>query len=435
WHIYGNEQQGRFVTRKPETTLYYLENISNDVLAKNFFRTMDKKQYELKDHLGNVRATIGDYKLPFNDATSTRGVAPFFVDEKAVNDYYPYGMLISDRSFNSGSSRYGYNGKENDNEVKGIGNQQDFSARIYDPRTGRFYSLDPLKNISAKYSGYQYASNTPIMAIDIEGEKTKFFNENMTTYLTYQILKTVPTLANILEKIEKTTAEDLNIGAYNYNALNNAVTKHVASTLAYQKTVMYDLKSLPTFNDLAQIAIESMKNNSLKNFHLIGINQKDYFTKLYILGEDINDVKPENVTVEQISRMQNLVYAIAHEIYSHIFSTPNYYKVHKSIFIPDFMKELLDIEDKTLKSHIDHKAFGQRTLDMTITLKENIKNFNLNSPAYNIANEILNIDKSLFINAISAISNSSEDSKPNKIWIADENETSIAPSGKWMEIK
>ncbi|MCX6147841.1 MAG: hypothetical protein NTW25_11440 [Candidatus Kapabacteria bacterium] len=40
----------------------------------------------LKDHLGNVRATIGDYKIPFNDATSTRGVAPFFVDEKATND-------------------------------------------------------------------------------------------------------------------------------------------------------------------------------------------------------------------------------------------------------------------------------------------------------------------------------------------------------------
>ncbi|MEZ2442984.1 RHS repeat-associated core domain-containing protein [Chitinophaga sp. RCC_12] len=40
--------------------------------------------------------------------------------------------------------RYGFNGKENDNEVKGEGNQQDYGMRIYDPRLGRFLSVDPL---------------------------------------------------------------------------------------------------------------------------------------------------------------------------------------------------------------------------------------------------------------------------------------------------
>jgi RHS repeat-associated protein len=172
WHIYGNEQQGRFVTRKPESTLYYLANLTNDVINKNFFRVMDKKQYELKDHLGNVRATIGDYKLPFNDATSTRGVAPFFVDEKATNDYYPYGMLISDRSFNSGGSRYGYNGKENDNEVKGInGSQIDYGFRIYDPRIGKFLSVDPLTKSYPSHSPYAYAMNRPIDGIDLDGKE------------------------------------------------------------------------------------------------------------------------------------------------------------------------------------------------------------------------------------------------------------------------
>jgi hypothetical protein len=38
----------------------------------------------------------------------------------------------------SGSYRYGFNGKENDNEVKGAGNQQDYGMRIYDPRWGSF---------------------------------------------------------------------------------------------------------------------------------------------------------------------------------------------------------------------------------------------------------------------------------------------------------
>ena len=47
------------------------------------------------------------------------------------------------RTFSSSSYRYGFNGKENDNEVKGNGNQQDYGMRIYDPRLGRFLSIDP----------------------------------------------------------------------------------------------------------------------------------------------------------------------------------------------------------------------------------------------------------------------------------------------------
>ena len=38
--------------------------------------------------------------------------------------------------------RYGFNGKENDNEVKGTGNQIDYGARIYDGRLGRFLSVE-----------------------------------------------------------------------------------------------------------------------------------------------------------------------------------------------------------------------------------------------------------------------------------------------------
>jgi hypothetical protein len=32
--------------------------------------------------------------------------------------------------------RYGFNGKEKDNEVSGNGNSQDYGLRIYDPRLG-----------------------------------------------------------------------------------------------------------------------------------------------------------------------------------------------------------------------------------------------------------------------------------------------------------
>ncbi|WP_436491696.1 RHS repeat-associated core domain-containing protein, partial [Chitinophaga sp. ARDCPP14] len=57
-------------------------------------------------------------------------------------------------SVGSGSGevyRYGFNGKENDNDVKGEGNQIDYGMRVYDPRIGKFLSTDPL---SKQYPHY-----------------------------------------------------------------------------------------------------------------------------------------------------------------------------------------------------------------------------------------------------------------------------------------
>jgi RHS repeat-associated protein len=65
--------------------------------------------------------------------------------------------------------RYGFNGKENDNEVKGNGNQQDYGLRIYDPRLGRFLSVDPLSEEFPWNSTYAYAENNSINYIDLDG--------------------------------------------------------------------------------------------------------------------------------------------------------------------------------------------------------------------------------------------------------------------------
>lgn len=65
--------------------------------------------------------------------------------------------------------RYGFNGKENDNEVKGAGNQQDYGMRIYDARLGRFLSVDPIAKKYPELTPYQFSSNTPIQAIDLDG--------------------------------------------------------------------------------------------------------------------------------------------------------------------------------------------------------------------------------------------------------------------------
>jgi RHS repeat-associated protein len=70
----------------------------------------------------------------------------------------------------AGAYRYGFNGKENDNEVKGgEGLQQDYGFRVYDPRIGKFLSVDPLTKEYPWNSTYAFAENDVISCIDLEG--------------------------------------------------------------------------------------------------------------------------------------------------------------------------------------------------------------------------------------------------------------------------
>ncbi len=132
-------------------------------------RLANKKQLELKDHLGNVRAVITDRKF-----LTLTGTDPKYKAELVTaTDYYAYGSPMKGRIYTTqtGSYRFGFNGKENDNEVKGEGNSLDFGARIYDSRLGRWLSVDPL---AAKYpdeSPYSFAGNSPIVIIDPNGKE------------------------------------------------------------------------------------------------------------------------------------------------------------------------------------------------------------------------------------------------------------------------
>jgi RHS repeat-associated protein len=73
------------------------------------------------------------------------------------------------RSFSSGSYRYGFNGMENDNEIKGDGNSLDFGARIYDSRLGRWLSVDPIQSKFPDLTPYQFVSNSPLILVDPNG--------------------------------------------------------------------------------------------------------------------------------------------------------------------------------------------------------------------------------------------------------------------------
>jgi RHS repeat-associated protein len=148
-----------FFVRSAEAT----DTVQADVYA----RYVGQKQYELKDHLGNVRVVVSDAKELDPDYTGEgfrlrATVASFF-------NYYPFGMMMPGAT-SSESYRYGYNGKELDNEIKGDGNSYDFGARIYDPRVGRWLSVDPLQKKYPSSSPYNFVLNSPLIYNDPTGE-------------------------------------------------------------------------------------------------------------------------------------------------------------------------------------------------------------------------------------------------------------------------
>ena len=92
------------------------------------------------------------------------------------------------RNFDSQEYRYGFNGKEKDDELKGQGLQYNYGFRIYDARLGKFLSEDPLFASFPWYTPYQFAGNSPINSIDLDGL------EEFESFQAYQLFSEEPVL-------------------------------------------------------------------------------------------------------------------------------------------------------------------------------------------------------------------------------------------------
>jgi RHS repeat-associated protein len=91
-----------------------------------------------------------------------------------INTFYPtlkvvkgdlYGQLES----GVGAYRYGFQGQEKDDEVKGEGNSVNYKYRMHDPRIGRFFAVDPLAGKYPHNSPYAFSENRVIDGVELEG--------------------------------------------------------------------------------------------------------------------------------------------------------------------------------------------------------------------------------------------------------------------------
>jgi RHS repeat-associated protein len=158
---YNNEQfglTGESILKFFSTSEGYYDYVNNRYI------------YHYNDHLGNVRISF-----------AREGNTAVIVQQ---NDYYAFGLKHGGPSVDlSGVNyKYQYNGKEMQDEL----GMYDYGARFYMPDLGRWGVVDPLAEISRRFSPYVYGNNNPVRFIDPDGRSAmdsfydyhNFSNEN-----------------------------------------------------------------------------------------------------------------------------------------------------------------------------------------------------------------------------------------------------------------
>jgi len=197
--LYGSEQLG---TR-------YIDDLVRAANLPEVSRTRQRVQYFFRNHLSNVLVRVSDRRIAY---PFLGNFDHYESEEVSSHDYYPFGTELRRTENIYGfhtDQRFAFNGKEISHKTGGQTNY-DYGFRIYNAGLGRFLSVDPLTKSYPELTPYQFASNSPIANIDLDG------------------LEAFPSTSMLIKEAGITTATDQQLKykvselAYNINAIKES---------------------------------------------------------------------------------------------------------------------------------------------------------------------------------------------------------------------
>ena len=194
-------------------------------------------------------------------------------------------MLLPGRHGSVDSYRYGFQGQEKDDEIKGEANSINYKFRMHDPRLGRFFTVDPLAKQYPFYSPYQFSGNKVISHRELEGgeelvsilppDNKSFFSSVNGKQLQMSII--VKGLENIGEKatafsytfaykeLAKGKLKGTNGKVYTVNELVVRDYTMVDGTVVEDITMAKNNRANQYFNTTQINQIEAFRNKTLKH--------------------------------------------------------------------------------------------------------------------------------------------------------------------------
>lgn len=165
-------------------------------------------------------------------------------------------MLLPNRSDSDevNGYRYGFQGQEMDDEVKGTpGSSLNYTFRMHDPRVGRFFAVDPLASMYPWNSPYAFSENRVIDGIDLEGGEFYGFEELMAAWLTGMSIK--------LEKLVDDTGKDLNKGTTDW--VTSATTDKIGIAMEQNPETRQQMEHDRTLKQLKGINLTATTFHSI----------------------------------------------------------------------------------------------------------------------------------------------------------------------------
>lgn len=209
--------------------------------------------------------------------------------------------------------RYGCQGQEMDDEIKGEGNSVNYTFRMHDPRLGRFFAIDPLFREYPSNSVYAFSENRVIDAFELEGLEAASAKEGA------KILIIVIQGYAGEDPIEGKTTRAFNdpVSAVDYGGLGD-IFSAFGNQDQCQVNVFSSSHSSSTINDVVETMNNYKKANPNGKIIIVG----------HSLGAD-NAIEASQETTKSVSMLITLdiaAYWDTDNVPSNVQNAQNYYQ-------------------------------------------------------------------------------------------------------------